>query len=168
MAVMRKRHRVGSQRHHITLLLCGITIVGCASAHRIPNGMLNTSGAQIEQHEQFVIKSGQLFDTPFALDPQEYDKNARWTERFEAAVNSGARRVRVMVPGRTEPLFGVLALYQVPEKATGPGARSYSIQIPQSYVDEASDGRISVVYELVPVENNRFVSWMLWLSDRSF
>lgn len=89
------------------------------------------------------------------------------------AVDYGARKVLVTYPGRTKPLYGLLALCPVAD-ATSDSAvkRAYRIQIPPERVEQATAGRVSVVYRPYtghphfPFEN--MVAWILWLSDVPF
>lgn len=92
--------------------------------------------------------------------------------RVDEALRLGARKVKVYVPGRSRPLYGVLWLGRAPVAATGPESRSYLIRIAGHYIGAASGGRTSVVYEKIPFRvsptssmQGEVYGWILWMSD---
>ena len=91
---------------------------------------------------------------------------------YNKALNSGAQEVRVTVPYFTKTLYGILSLGDVWSGSSSAGARSYRIEIPESYALAALDGKISVVYESIQDDfyggNNTDLTWILWLSDQPF
>jgi hypothetical protein len=144
----------------------------------ISQGQLATKGVSIQAADgSFVFESGQSFRPPFQVDgynlwyttqetavrPQDL------TGRALNALEIGAEGVIVTTPYLDRPLFGVLLLSKVPANATGPGARSYYIDVPESYAREATGGRTSVVYERIRLENGgEWFNWALWMSDVDF
>ena len=91
----------------------------------------------------------------------------------DAVKFAGARYVRVKIPNRAEPLYGVLQFCALPETAFGPASRFHVVQIPEETRAAASDGKVAMVWEEVQwvnVNNNNsvqtWVNWLLWLSDR--
>lgn len=152
------------------------------------SGILATPGCTISaENNSFTIESGQEFQPPFQIKCTEalglpapfdnfcYADPGDRVKEYSDALSRGAQRVRVTLPGVTKPLYGVLALFEVSSLGTGPGSRSYRIEIPQQYVDAAMGGRVSVVYEsyLRGTDLNYWnagnvPSWILWLSDQQF
>ena len=143
----------------------------------VETGQLATTGARIEAEDgSFVIESGKSFTSPFSCHtPGVHNLPKGLADRYGESLAAGARKVRVFVPGREAPLFGVLALERIPGNSIGPGAESYLISIPDEYVAAAERGQVSVVFESVDVlvhnlfrDTNRPYgwSWALWLSVR--
>ena len=166
---------------------------GCMTGegfHPMNSGILATPGCVITaQDKSFTIVSGQEFQPTFQLGKSAVfgdlgnsmaappgDTPRGGVNFYGQALSAGAKRVRVTVPGRAEPLYGVLALFEISDLGTGPGSRSYRIEIPQQYIDEAAGGRTSVVYEsyerpgsfYYTVSDYKMPSWALWLSDQPF
>ena len=145
---------------------------------RIPVGTLTNPDTRIVASDgTFTITSGQQFTPPFYVDlwgPNFASfADANIIEGFRAARAAGAKDVRVSVPGRSQPLYGVLAFSTVYSAASGPGTRSYLLTIPKDKIDNAYAGNTSVVFEDVAykqtfsngaVTNQQFRSWVLWLS----
>jgi len=175
-------------------LLCTGVLLTTACAHRplvrVPRGVVVTPHVEIRAEDgSFTYVSGQPFVSPreciwgegerssseieatAKLVCHQGDAENRCLPRAEDYANAlraqppGARRVRVTVPGLTEPLYGVLAFY-CNWSGSAPAMQSLQIQVPQSYVDATSNGRISVVYEMFEIENGmgRLPTWALWLS----
>lgn len=144
----------------------------------ISQGLIATKGVTIQAaNGSFVLESGQSFRPPFQVDGYnlwytsqgQVNRPADLTGRAINALEIGAERVIVTTPYLDKPLFGVLLLSKVSSKATGPGSRSYYIEVPESYVKEATGGRTSVVYERVQVEGGgEWFNWALWMSDVDF
>lgn len=174
-------------------LLTSVSLLGgCASMvmenHYAPykSGALQGDGVRIEAEDgSFILKEGRFtppFQTVHTSDTNSVSvasyangvkpSGASLIDSYGVALRHGAKKVRVYHPAATEPLYGVLALNKKMFKyAVGPSARSYLIRIPESYVHEATDGGVSVVYE--PVSWNgrpkaKFIGWALWLSDSPF
>lgn len=150
---------------------------GCATTQDfkpMTSGILATPGCKITAEDgSFTIESGQEFQPPFQMIKisHRYRSNSDLSGMVNFSADflkDGAKRVRVTVPGRPQPLYGVLALFEISDLGTGPGARSYRIEIPQQYVDGATSGRVSVVYETYQTPAWLFPSWILWLSDQPF
>jgi hypothetical protein len=126
-------------------------------------GVVATDGVTVTAEDNsFAYETNRYFAPPFAVD--RCPQLPIGVEEFSKAEKKGARRVRVKYPNMPEPLFGLLMFCKVPKAATGPGSRSYRIQIPDSYVQATDGGRISVVYEEVETPNKQVVNWVLWLS----
>src|SRR2546423_7390988 len=127
------------------LLLAILTVslsIGCAN-QRIPEGKLKTPGVTIAAEDNgFEIKSGEIFTPPFEIET--FSKVGKWdfnnlVEKWDEALRLGAKRVRITVPSQPEPLYGVLLLGTAAPGAKVAAARSYLLQVPQDYVDEAQD-----------------------------
>lgn len=158
------------------IVLCAVT-VGCAHApsqvdlgyRSVPDGVVLTRDAQIvDENGQFELTAGQPWAVPFdlgdqcVLNPEASDP--------DAALLTGAKRVRVIVPDVAEPLYGLLQLCGAPPDATGPATRRYNVEVPQSYVERTAGGLVSVVYE---PHQGAFAygspkAWSLWLSRAPF
>jgi hypothetical protein len=86
----------------------------------------------------------------------------------------GAKKVRVKVPYQSKELYGVLLLSKIYNGCSSAVTRSYQISIPESYVDKALNGKISVLYEyytncgVMPLATTKGKTWVLWLSDVPF
>ncbi len=134
--------------------------------HPVPYGLIKTEGVVIESVQgDFILRSGESFNTPFDQD-KAWGTWSTLPVAASYAVCTGCRQVRVTVPGQSNKLYGVLHFARMHRAATGPGTRSYLIQIPQQYVDAARDGRVSVVYETVDIAGGlKQSAWTLWLSD---
>lgn len=174
-----------------------LTSYGCSSIQHlptstyngVPQGLINTSDVKIEAVDgSFVLKSGETFNTPFSSNRSVWwSSNPPKSGSFQDCVSTNSCvKVRVTVPKKDKPLYGYINFSDVHPSATGPGSRSYYIEIPQRYVDEASRGRVSVVYEWVSVKRtgqfttvngvgyydrntgDKQAGWVLWLSDRPF
>ena len=147
-------------------------LAGCAS-NQIPEGKLKTPGVTIAAEDNsFIIKSGEIFTPPFEVET--FSQVGKWTldnlvEKWDEALKLGARRVRITVPSQTEPLYGILLLGTAAPGQHAAADRSYLLEVPQNYVDEAQDGKISVIYEQAPYkEGQEWFTWALWMSDRPF
>lgn len=156
----------------------------------VPQGLINTPNVTIKAEDgSFVLKSGETFNTPFSSNKTIWwSTNPPKSDGFQAcALTKSCVKVRVTVPKKDKPLYGYISFADVHPKATGPGSRSYFIEVPQRYVNEASNGRVSVVYEWVNTTKttghaaiingvtyfdrmvgNKQAGWVLWLSDRPF
>ncbi|MBI3111412.1 MAG: hypothetical protein HYZ01_07560 [Ignavibacteriales bacterium] len=148
----------------------------------ISQGLIATKGVTIQAaNGSFVLESGQAFRPPFQVDGYnlwytsqgQVSRPADLTGRAMNALEIGAERVIVTTPYLDKPLFGVLLLSKVSNKvsskATGPGSRSYYIEIPETYVREATGGRTSYVYERIQLEGgDEWFNWALWMSDVDF
>lgn len=147
---------------------------GCAGYHPARSGILATQGCTIKaDDDSFTIESGQEFQPPFQTAENKFILRSLANDQkdlvrlSDRALQTGAVRVRVTVPGVAKPLYGVLALFPISNSGEGPGSRSYRIVVPQEYVDAATGGNISVVYETYQVPGMNMPSWILWLSDSS-
>lgn len=176
----------------MSVALGAVLFSGCASTRvnfvPITTGKLITEGCVITAEDgSFRIESGKMFESPFTCrqytERKYSDESTQSSYKYifedidivggsDRALENGAQKVRVSVPDLLDPLYGVLLLGGAPENARGPAARSYLIQIPDKYVEQAQMGRISVVYEYVEVESGvskqTLPTWALWLSDQRF
>ncbi|MHC5022144.1 MAG: hypothetical protein ACYTGX_18985 [Planctomycetota bacterium] len=169
-------------------------LAGCmpyATFSHPANAVVLTEGAEIAAADaSWKLSGGELVPAPFTT---ELIVEVRGQELWEAgehfhhlqvpewavsildggpaeAVDFGAQQVRVTYPGREKPLYGILALCPVAD-ATSDSAvkRAYRIEIPPERVEQATAGRVSVVYR--PYKGhphfpfNDMVAWILWLSD---
>jgi hypothetical protein len=133
----------------------------------VPQALIHTSGVTIRSADgAFQLQAGAQAATPFSSPdcPQEPD-----TSNYELAIQAGARAVWVDLPGRPQPLAGILLFCDVPMSATGPASRLHLVRIPDQYVDATAGGRMSVVYEpmvaRVGYEEKKVATWMLYLSE---
>ncbi len=148
-----------------TLFLLVGLLSGCGGKI-VKNAVIATEGVTIRAvDDSFMWRSGETINPPKSLQES-------WSKKDIPDASNPCEKctkVRVAVPGRSTELYGRIKFYKMHKKASGPGSRLYYIQIPQSYVDEAEGGRISVVYELVEVGGRtKQAGWVLWLSDRPF
>lgn len=161
----------------VSLLSLGL-VVGCAHSQpsqvnlgfrSVPDGVLLTRDARIvDENGRFELTAGQPWAVPFdlgdecVLNPDASDP--------DAALLTGARRVRVIVPDVEEPLYGLLQLCGAPPNATGPATRRYNVEVPQSYVERTAGGLVSVVYEphQGQFEYGSPKAWSLWLARAPF
>ena len=161
----------------LPLAVCVIVSSACATARprfelnypQPTRGEVVTSNVTIiDEAGQFELRAGEVWRPPFDQGPDcVLNPDASLPD---AGVVSGARRVRVHVPGRREALYGLLSLCGAPPDATGPATRNYQIESPQSYVDATNGGRVSVVFE--PHQGQWAYgepkSWILWLAQAPF
>ena len=142
--------------------------------------------------KNFTLLGGARFETPFS-STAGYGDDCFRVMRRETSVNArtqwltsgyspllrecGAQRVRVDVKGKAEPLYGVLYLADVFSSSTGPGARSYAINVPSARIEQAYAGGSSAAYETVNFQifmedgstyPGLTFSWVLWLSSTPF
>lgn len=166
----------------------------------VPQGMINTKGVKIAAVDgSFVLKYGEPFTPPVSSNLIWWNNSPPKSDSFKLCSPMGScAKVKVTVPGKKKPLYGYLNFSKMHPTATGPGSRSYLIEIPERYIDEASGGRVSVVYEWVSASmrtpastsrsrkmsflgalavqsapsqstnNNKQTGWVLWLSDVPF
>lgn len=132
----------------------------------ISQGQVVTEGARIIAEDgSFELVAGQPFAPPFQqggdclLDPT--------VDNYRQALATGARPVQVQLADGRQ-LYGLLSLCGAPAGASGPATSSYAIQIPDSYIEATSGGRVSVVFEPFTSSPVRAKAWILWLSERSF
>jgi hypothetical protein len=158
-------------------LSVALFLIGCAALPPVlvKEGRLITPGTSIEAMDgSFVIKSGEIFNTPFYSNRFENASTVcriftgpGMASKYDIGIKCGGKRVRVRIPGLSEPLYGVLMFEQFPGTAQGPASRLYQLEIPQNYVEAAKGGRVSVVYEIVTAPSKlEYFAWILWLSDR--
>ena len=166
----------------IRLILIGIAafimIVGSSSKppaeplRNVNNGFIFTKGVTIR---------GLDLDKPFVWkwnDKTQFQIPENWIARWGSYrgnylptsenYSNNSLNVAVRVPGRKSELYGRLLFTKISQNSTGAGSRLYRIEIPQKYIDQATGGKISVVYE--KVNNRRYnghdATWILWLSDQ--
>lgn len=168
------------RREGFLLAACALGVAaGCASVptHPMRAGMVETEGVTIRAADgSFTLTAGEQFLPPFqnrCYDVPLATEDRLTDEGHAQALALGARRVDVVVPGRDRPLFGLLLLCDVPDTASGPGSRSYRITVPPEYVDAATGGRISAVFERVTWTRADgstpwWYGWVLWLSDAPY
>ena len=165
-------------RSVLALALASLALPGCGGGRpspdafrRVPRAELGTAGVVIEDvGGAFTITSDGSFETPF----WSHDCPARaTTDNYQLGYRLGARPVRVhhpSFPGVT--IHGLLAFCMVHPNEHGPVSRSYALQVPDEYVYETEDGRVSVVYEPTSVGETygdgwtEYPAWILWLSRR--
>jgi hypothetical protein len=159
-------------------ILVALAFVGCGSMEptRVMSIRVNTPDVVLQAEDNsFKLEAGIDGLPPFR--PAEYGYELK-TAKMDllslypiALAQMNAKRVLVTYPNLQQPLHGVLLLFQIVPGGTGPATRMYQIDIPQQYVDAATGGRVSVVYELYKVPDlpgGEAKSWILWLSDMPF
>lgn len=161
-----------------------LSLASCSSSApmtnvNVPFGVIKTEGVTIRDvNNRFVLESGVSWTPPFQNSTHGFGLHkagASIAQLSDLAITKmGAKRVRVKVPYMEQELYGVLLLSKVYDGCTSAVTRSYQISIPESYVEKALDGRISVLYEYYSdCETLRFYNanaktWVLWLSDIPF
>lgn len=143
---------------------------GCTSWVSVNRGRVATPGVHIESPPAGIdLVGGQDFVPSFSIPCHEMGREDQpLVIRHPEALALGARRVRVTVPDHDQSYYGLLAFCQVVDGATAPGARSYELMVDPGYVEEASGGRVSVMYESYTYDLESYYGWILWLSDRPF
>ncbi len=182
MALLAHKHERAGR-----LLALGATIafawagLGCHSRpfqfHRVDTAEILTPGVTIRaQDGSFQFVAGRPFPTPWNTSncPMEPRAN-NWN-----LVGDEGKRVTVYHPASPKPLHGLLVFCPIPPASSQPGGRSHGIQIPDSYVDRAAGGLVSVVYSDVnhhwtyldsegkKQTADSWPTWILWLGDRPF
>lgn len=163
----------------ILVLAAGVGLSACGGVDTRPvqAGFVATEGVKITAvDDSFTLAAGQEFKPPFQVDlwgkkPFEAFKPEGMNEKYQKAIELGARKVRVTFPNVSKPFYGVLLLNSMAVDAKGPASRLYRIDIPDKYVQAGKNGQISVVYELVDypkLESKEWYAWILWLSDHDF
>lgn len=138
--------------------------LGCGTL--VPASVVETTPGVSIRGDRLKIEANKPFLPPFWLEKWQFLPDERLPDSYKSWLERGATRVMVTVPEHP-PLHGVLTFHRLPLSARGPGTRSYSLTVPEQYVRDASDGRISVVFELVSTEGGeKYFGWVLWLSDR--
>lgn len=171
-----------NRSYHVVVVFILSFLAACAPAvNRSPQisverGIIATPDVTITAGDNsFTLVSGTEFQSPFQVNLQKMPVDGRDTfeenlrELSSVYLRLGAKRVRVNAGGKQ--LYGILSLNTVPKGAYGPASRMYRIEIPQEYINAASGGRVSVVYEKVDVRHSRrgtlaVSAWILWLSDQ--
>jgi hypothetical protein len=131
-----------------------------------------TAGVEILAEDgSFRLRGGERFLAPF------HTKDCvAWAafDNWKLALKWGGKRVRVKVPGLSEPLHGIFSLCEVHPKKAGPAGDSYRIEIPPSSIPLTAGERPIVLvketaYGLRFKDGfHRFDSWQLWLWRRPF
>ena len=164
------------------LLVVGFSLVATACGSvRVPGSVGVDTRDIVIEGEDFRLVEGEAEPLPFTVAPRPVTDDV--IDRYDDFRELGAEPVKVHVPGRAEPLHGLLSLHELPQGAKGPGSRSLSIRIPPEYIQAALGGKVSVVYEPVQSEFTMFkcwpaqaarcgagphLGWVLWMSDRPF
>lgn len=170
------------------LLVASLALIsGCPSPRAfepVSRTMVVRRGVRIEG-TGFALESGGAQPTPFVghcwddrLAPVAEGEVA---ERYAEGIAAGARPVRVQVPGRERPLFGLLLFCDALNYSYGPASRIHTIDLPLEDIAELHGGAVLAVYEradwMRPVLINRgywaewqwnerwWYGWVLWLSD---
>lgn len=144
----------------------------------VPLGTIATKDVTIKAEDgSFEFKTGERWTPPYqnVINSQFHVKDTDVLNLYNWALEAGAKKVRVKVPSLKEELYGILLLNKVNTGCDFAVTRSYQISIPDSYVQQALNGKISVVYEHYPrcgpiVFEGPFEAktWTLWLSDIPF
>lgn len=169
----------------ISILLICFLLNSCASYTSVPiqsitvsSGVIASEGVEIiAQDGSFHLKSGEIWSPPFQNTTNGYgmhDSNAKMIDYYPQALSMGARRVKVKTPYLNKDLYGILLLSKIYTGCSSAVTRSYQISIPNSYVEKALNGKISVLYEYYTAcgsligDNPQGKTWVLWLSDVPF
>jgi hypothetical protein len=112
----------------------------------------------------FKLVPGPPWPAPFAQGPDCLLDPTAANVRY--AQSTGAKPVRVKVPGLSEPLYGLLSLCGAPPEATGASVRELQLQVPRERVEATADGRVSVVWgaHLAGGAELAQKAWILYLS----
>ena len=152
-------------------------VSGCATSGGIQGTWATVGTPEVMvSSPELTLKSGERLDLSQIppdsavgtklrkMSPDCFNWSAQsWKTMFKYAPATFS--VRVKVPSMPEPLYGVLTLCRYPP-GTAAADAGYNIQVPQKFVDETSDGRVSVVFDYVSAGNyaGRQILWGLWLS----
>lgn len=165
-------------KHIISMVFVILLFSGCATTtynKQISNGKIENPEIVITARDGSFKINGE-FSSPFQSSVHYHSLNIsgeKFINGYYRALGFNAKHVLVKVPHKDKELYGVLALDNADVQGIGPGTVSYKIIIPESYIDAAKDGKISVVYEyyhlkndgLIDTSNIKKYSWILWLSD---
>ena len=147
-----------------------------------PLAFLENTNLRIEAVDgSFVIEGGEQFEPPFYthLIAPECSEDVSFLDEailngYAAALDCGAKEVRVFVDGDDRPLYGVLAFGRILPSAKGPVKRSYLLRIPSDKLRSAVGGLTTVTYEKYDYEvqwsdgqtkEYNWRAWILWLSN---
>jgi hypothetical protein len=150
-------------REVIAIVGVALATAGCW-AHA-PQVNVGTPGVEISGADgSFRVRAGQPIATPFESLKCNYRPANVATEHWREALEKGGKPVVVTTPALQQPLFGVLQLCMLAQGAAGPWQREYLLQLPDKYVNETTESRVSVVYEVYPPDHPVGFAWVLWLS----
>lgn len=145
----------------------------------VRGGFIHNKNMTIKAEDSsFILKAGEQFEAPFQSDLWSCFKGkGDLIDKADLAIRCGARRVDILVEGREESYYGILALNTSVEAAYGPAARSYLIRVPEDKWKLANNGNTVAVFESMKysqtgfwsngksVENERTqYGWILWIS----
>lgn len=159
----------------ISLVLSTLLSSGCRRRPRVEyvpirQGFIPRQDVTITGNGGFRLAGGEVFRPPYQTDCSDLNNPPRRApslrEAFEDAQRMGARRVQVQIGTMT--YYGVLALCEAPDDATGPASRSYEMQLRDDLIAQAAGGRVVVLYETMQHRRRQTYGWVLWLSDRPF
>lgn len=163
-------------KYILTLFTALFLFSGCATKNiPITNGEIQDSGITITADDGSFKLQGK-FEAPFQSPVSYHSMNISGNKLIKGyfrALQYNAKHVKVKVPYSDKELYGVLVLDNADYRGTGAGSKSYKIIIPKPYVDAATNGKISVVYEYYHIKDDSMFdldeikkySWILWLSD---
>ena len=165
-------------KYVFTLLAALVLLTGCGSTYTtlIPKGVIENKDIVITARDGSFKISGE-FEPPFVSEVHyhSYNKSGdKLINGYNRALGFNAKHVMVKVANNAKELYGVLALDNADNRGIGAGTKSYKIIIPQAYIDAATNGKISVVYEYYHLKNDELTdlsevkkySWILWISDK--
>jgi hypothetical protein len=164
------------------VIIASIILTSCGTVNyqltTVPLGVITTEGVEIKAEDgAFTLKYGENWVPPYQNSTNIaglHYESAKMIEFYTSALNLGAKKVRVKVPYQSKELYGVLLLSKIYNGCSSAVTRSYQISIPESYVDKALNGKISVLYEyytncgVMPLATTKGKTWVLWLSDVPF
>ena len=124
----------------------------------------------------FALQAGAPFAPPFQMKCVGSGRTVKteqigWGD-YEQWRQGGARPVQVTVPGRAEPLHGLLAICEKLQGTVGPAADFYRIELENADIDAAAHGLLTVRFELAPIGDGSYddyaVAWALFLHDKPY
>ena len=164
-------------KYIFTLLITLLLFTGCGSTYTtpIPKGKIENKDIVITARDGSFEISGE-FEPPFISRVHYHSYNKSGTKLikgYSRALDFNAKHVMIKIPNIEKEFYGVLALDNADNRGIGAGTKSYKIIIPESYINAARDGKISVIYEYYHLKNDELTdlsevkkySWILWFSD---
>jgi hypothetical protein len=142
---------------------------GCGGGGMVTASVVNTTPDVVVKGEQFSLDPTKEAELPFVLPVWRAGSNGDddMPSAYRKWLQKGAQRVTIYTKGREQPYYGVISFHKIPSSSTGPATRSFSLQVGAQYLADATDGKVSVVYEIVPQRGGgKAYAWVLWLSDR--
>jgi hypothetical protein len=144
-------------------------VTGCGGGGMVTAAIVNTTPDVVVKGDDFSLSPNKEAQIPFVLPVWESGSQGDddMPSAYRKWLTKGAQRVMVYTKGREQPYYGVISFHKIPSESTGPATRSFSLQVGANYLADATDGKVSVVFEIVPQRGGgKAYGWVLWLSDR--